>query len=378
MTRGSRPRLLAVGEGFGATGYGRVMESVLAPLSGAFEVALFAVDRRGSVDRARLPFEVRTNRLAGDNYGYEQLPGLLDEIEPDIVLLHRNSAFFPMHRAALARFRERRPGARVVAYCPADRVPPALAEADLVVFYTQCGLEAAGDLELPATAVIPHGVDRARFRPVEDARRQLFPGRPELEDAFVVLNANRNQPRKRVDLTLRGFALFARSRPDAWLYLHMGMRDLGVEVLELAGSLGIADRLLVTTWEPDRPLVPDERLNLIYNACSVGVNTAAAEGWGLVSFEHAATGAAQIVPGHGACEELWRDVALLLPCEADSRGRQVTTPSAVADALARLYDDRELLAERGRLAYEHATSDRFAWDTIARRWEALLLECLRS
>jgi glycosyltransferase involved in cell wall biosynthesis len=177
---------------------------------------------------------------------------------------------------------------------------------------------------------------------------------------------------------MRGFAQFARSRPDAWLYLHMGMRDLGVDVLEMAASLGIADRLLVTTSGADRPVVPDERLNLIYNACDVGVNTAAAEGWGLVSFEHAATGAAQVVPGHGASEELWRDVALLLPTSVDDRGRQVAAPSAVADALARLYDDRELLADRSRRAYEHATSARFAWDTIARQWESLLLGCLRA
>jgi D-inositol-3-phosphate glycosyltransferase len=156
----------------------------------------------------------------------------------------------------------------------------------------------------------------------------------------------------------------------------MEMRDLGVDVLKLAESLGISERLLVTSFDLRHPQVPDERLNLIYNACDVGVNSAAAEGWGLVSFEHAATGAAQLVPGHGACLELWRDAGVLLPVAADSRGREVTTPSAVADALAGLYEDRSLLAERSRAASEHARADRFSWHAIAQQWEALLRECV--
>jgi glycosyltransferase involved in cell wall biosynthesis len=139
-----------------------------------------------------------------------------------------------------------------------------------------------------------------------------------------------------------------------------------VDVPALAESLGISGRLLVTTDGPDRPQVSDSELNLIYNACDVGLNTARAEGFGLVSFEHAATGAAQIVPSVGACAELWEGVASLLPLEP--------TPEHVAAALSALYDDRALLAERSRRAYEHATADRFSWSTIAGQWESLLLE----
>jgi glycosyltransferase involved in cell wall biosynthesis len=363
-------KLLAVGEALGGTGYGRVMESVLAPLSrSGVEVVLFAVDFRGGA--SDLPFVVRPNEVPGDNYGVEQLPRLLEEVDPDVVLLHRNAPFFSMHRDALAGFRARRPDARVVVYSPADRPVRDLHASDLVVFYTQTGLEAAGE-GLPSAAVIPHGVDHDRFFPVPDARERLF---PELPDAFIVLNANRNERRKRVDVTMRGFAPFAAGRPDAWLYLHMGMRDLGIDLLELAESLGISDRLLVTTFDARHPQVSDERLNLIYNACDVGVNTAASEGWGLVAFEHAATGAAQLVPGHGACLELWRDAGVLLQVEADASGRQVTTPSAVTDALARLYDDRSLLASRSASALEHARSERFSWPSIAQQWEELLRGC---
>jgi D-inositol-3-phosphate glycosyltransferase len=345
-------RLLAVGEGSGATGYGRVMEGVLGRLP--FEVKLFAVDQRGPDSGM-----VLGNQVPGDNYGVDQLPELLERVDPDVVLFHHNAGFFGMHRAAVARFRARRPGTRVVVYTPADRSPDSLADADVVVFYTQAGLEAAG-AGLRDVAVIPHGVDERRFFPVPDARRRLdLP-----EDAFIVLNANRNVRRKRVEVTMRGFAAFARGRSGAWLYLHMGMRDLGVDVLSLASELGISDRLLVTTSDARHPRVTDERLNLIYNACDVGVNTAAAEAWGLVSFEHAATGAAQIVPDVPARRELWDDAAAVMPAPPE--------PSSLADALARLHDDRTLLAERSRAACEHARSERFSWSAIAGQWEALL------
>jgi glycosyltransferase involved in cell wall biosynthesis len=367
------------------------MESVLEPLSGAFDVVLFAVNHRGGGGAGG--FEVRANLVPGDNYGVEQLPGLLDEIRPDVVLLHHDATFFPMHRATLDAYRERCPDTRVVAYCPLDwaQVPPRLAAVDLLVLYTRSAVAAADEaftaagVAAPPMAVIPHGVDRELFAPLVqgdfaasrlEARRRLFPDQPELARAFIVLNGNRNQRRKRVDLTMRGFALFARDRPDARLYLHMGMLDLGWDVPSLAAELGIADRLLVTTETPSRPLVPDAELNLIYNACDVGLNTAAAEGWGLVSFEHAATGAAQVVPGRGACAELWRDRGLLLPTLPDERGREIATVQGVADVLARLHDDPSLRAGWAERAYAHARSERFGWDAIARQWETELLRLL--
>jgi D-inositol-3-phosphate glycosyltransferase len=71
-------------------------------------------------------------------------------------------------------------------------------------------------------------------------------------------------------------------------------------------EFGVGDRVSVN---PQGGGVRDDReLNLLYNACDVGINTSMGEGWGLVSFEHGATGGAQIVPEHTACAELWADV----------------------------------------------------------------------
>jgi glycosyltransferase involved in cell wall biosynthesis len=141
----------------------------------------------------------------------------------------------------------------------------------------------------------------------------------------------------------------------------MGMRDLGCDVLGLADELGIADRLITTTRSAAHPHVPDAQLNLIYNACDVGLNTAAAEGFGLVSLEHAAAGAAQVVPDRGACAELWGGAGVL------------ASPAAVAGALGRLHDDPLLLEEVSAQCYARATAPGFSWEEIAKRWEEELV-----
>ena len=168
----------------------------------------------------------------------------------------------------------------------------------------------------PKLGVIPLGVDTDTFRPVgsrsegegrREARRALFPKVPELLDSFVVLNANRPWARKRIDLTVEGFAMFSRGKPaGVKLYLHHTLTSdfERRSTQKLLKRFQVEDRVILGGTAHEEPAVSGEQLNLLYNACDVGLNTAMAEGWGLVSFEHAATGAAQIVPGYGTCAKV--------------------------------------------------------------------------
>ncbi|MEW6130059.1 MAG: glycosyltransferase [Acidobacteriota bacterium] len=263
-----------------------------------------------------------------------------------------------------------------------------LADVDELVFYTEFGLRvvesAFQSLNLtpqPPMHILPHGVDTTIFHPLvendfsqsrKQARLQLFPDRPHLEDAFIVLNANRNNKRKRVDLTMQAFAEFAKDKPDAYLYLHMGMRDYGYDIPALTEKLNLDDRLLRATEETEKPTISDEQLNVIYNACDIGINTSLGEGWGLVAFEHAATGAAQIVPAHSAGAELWRDYGYLVELNKTS---DVKNEIAIADAamvLQSLYQDRQLLDSLSARAFAYANSEKFSWQAIAEDWRKLL------
>lgn len=262
-------------------------------------------------------------------------------------------------------------------------------------------LKALPPSSAPSLEVIPPGVDREVFFPLGtragnaggdgvgstlEAKRalKLF-GEAEIADSFVVLNANRNQPRKRLDLTLKGFAAFARGKPkQVQLYLHTGIQDTGWHVGKLAKRYGIDDRLILTHSKEAVPGISSEQLNLVYNACDVGLNTATGEGWGLPSFEHAATGKAQVVPRIGTLAEIWLECAEFVEPSSEvvyehvlSEGKAVS-PEGVGAALERLYVDREHHQRVAWACYERATRPEHDWRNIGQRWHELFQEVLES
>ncbi len=226
--------------------------------------------------------------------------------------------------------------------------------------------------------IIGHGVSDG-FTPFDEkgkkeARRRLFPMDPDIDDAFIVLNANRNQPRKRIDLTLKGFKQFVDQNPgNVRLLLHME-RNASYDLVREATALGIRERLLLTGRDRfSHPELPDHALNDIYNAADVGINTSAAEAWGLVAFEHTATGAAQIMTDAPTARELWKESALFLPAESKVfLGRSfvgtATTPEHVANSLTRLYQDESYRLGMGASARANASQPQFDWGHVAKTW----------
>lgn len=243
---------------------------------------------------------------------------LAPRLRVDLVL-----AVGPADPEIVEAVKRRRPECRAAAYVPVDGpVHPleraALSGFDLIVVPTEQARRHALDAGLPRARirVIPHAVDGSAFHDLgraRDAKVRVAPDRTAAHDSVWILNANRNDPRKRLELTLRAFAHVRRRGHDAWLVLHTGRPPrrlhLGVRVAEL----GIADRVIFTSGEDegDHPRWSDAALNELYNACEVGVNTSSREGWGLVAFEHALTGAAQVITDTPIHREIWGDAAVL-------------------------------------------------------------------
>ena len=140
---------------------------------------------------------------------------------------------------------------------------------------------------------------------------------------------------------------------------------------------GLGERLSVNPL--GSRIVGDDELNLLYNACDVGINTAMGEGWGLVSFEHGAAGAAQIVPDHTACAELWRGRAELIPParsyipEFSPLEMGEVSPQGVARALEALYQRSG--PPTGAVACRQcvAQNPAHSWDAITRQFDDLIV-----
>jgi D-inositol-3-phosphate glycosyltransferase len=147
----------------------------------------------------------------------------------------------------------------------------------------------------------------------------------EFMNSFIVFNGNRNQPRKKIEHTMWAFKEFSKDKDDVKLYLHMGILDAGVNIVELASRYGFLNKLILTTLTPEIPNVPDERLNLIYNATDVGINTSMGEGWGLVNWEHGMAKKPQIVPDYSATKEVWTKGAVKIPAAMPGMMERVNT-----------------------------------------------------
>jgi D-inositol-3-phosphate glycosyltransferase len=408
---GKSVRALFVGHAGSSTGFARVLHSVLRELPDRYEIHHLGINFNGPAPDCG--WTVHANPHPAERHAESEFKALVTALRPDLVVVLDEIWVGARHRAVWETCRDR---CKTVLYAaidgrqgPAPQDVDALSRLDSVVAFTRGGraiVEDAvsavrsqnADFRFPPISIIPHGVDASVFYPFARpraepswepdpmhpdvlaararARRLLFPERSDLGEAFIVLNANRNQPFKRIDITIRGFALFARGKPpDVMLYLHTSTATPASGNTPLADALGIRHRVIVTAVGERHPNVSSERLNTIYNACDVGVNTSEGEGWGLVSFEHAATGAAQIVPRHTACAELWERCALLVdPANEDrvdgyvSAGRTVT-PESVAEALERIYRDRSLRRELSIAAYANATRRDLQWSQIGRNWD---------
>jgi glycosyltransferase involved in cell wall biosynthesis len=398
--RAGRPRILLIAHGARHTGYGRVVKSLLPRLAGAYDIHHFSLD--GAPQQLDWRWTTYARSLPADIHGRPQIAALARRLRPQLVWFVHDLYLLHLHAEALATLS---PRPRIAVYFPVDGPvcrPGAFevaCRADCAVVFTRF---ARGEVERalrsisarprpsrPEVAVIPHGVDVERFRPVGSSDATITAisvatgreteVRAGTEDSFVVLNANRNALRKRVDLTLAAFADFSRGKhPHVSLLLQMGRRDLGVEVAGEAHRLGIADRVFMTTRSESRPEIPDTQLNMLYNAGDVGLNTATAEAWGLVAFEHAATEAAQVLPDHGPLRELWGDAALRVRAETtwpeamDVVEHRLVSPRAVAARLETLYRDPVLRRKMAARARRRASAPELRWDAVAERWRGVL------
>ena len=393
-----RPKILIIGDAVAPTGFARVIRSIFEPLHPDYELHQLATRFDGGAHD--YPWELYPAGKGASRYGFDQVPSLVDRIKPSIVFLLYDIVFQLQY---LEHLRKAAFKPRIVFYSPVESGPIApeimkrLGGVSRYVVFTEYGrreIESAlrtvrendPAFEFPNLEVIPHGVATEKFFPMPDkaeARRRMRLDDDAHRDAFIVLNANRNMPRKRIDLTIHGFALFAKDKPaDVKLYLHMATEDTGWNVLILAKRYGIFDRLIMTQADNSRPTFSDEQLNYLYNACDVGITTTTGEGWGMPSFEHAATRAAQVIPRHTSLADLWKDAAefidpvMTLTWPGNLTHAHIVTPEGVAAALQRLYEDDAQRNALAAAAYHNATRPELSWSAISSRWQRLFDELL--
>ncbi len=388
----TRPKGLFVGDLVAKTGFSRVLHGIIGNLTDEFNITGLGVNYRG--DPHPYNFPIFPASSGGRIYGEDRLEVMLGSGFFDFVFI-LNDAWIVNTYLTMIKNRVKNPP-KIIVYFPVDSKfhdPEWYKNFDIVTTaatYTEFGKfvvnspDCAPSLDLK---IVPHGVDTQTFfkkyTSREHAKRTLFGEKTEAASKFIFLNANRNQPRKRLDITMEAFSHLARKYDDVMLYLHCGAVDSHINVPKLALRYGI-DTKLILTGGAVRGIqqVPEGLLNEIYNATDVGLNTGMGEGWGLTSMEHAVTGAAQIVPNHSACQELFKDCGLLVEPRLNYTFDNTNTvgslvdPVNVAEAMERLYLDRALTEKLGNDSLNKFTAEVYTWKYISGTWKNIINEAL--
>lgn len=340
-------KILWYGDAVSNTGFGRVTHSILEHLHKVHEIVVVGINYDG--DPHEYPFKIYPAGTINqqDRFGLARLPEIINKESPDYVIA-LNDIWILNQVWERIQFLKPEKKFKFIGYFPVDseyydeNMLSNIKAWDFGITFTVESAKRliAQGVNTTTLGVIPHGVDRGRFSPVDKQHARATLGLP--QDAFIFFNGNRNQPRKRIDLTIKAFAQVATKLEKAMLYLHMGQKDMGWDVIALfqreLKRVGVdpARRLMMTSTDINYLRAPDDStLNLIYNATDVGINTSDGEGWGLVSFEHASCCKPQIVPNHTACKDIWTDKGLLID-------------------VAEWYIDKDLSVERGVISVPHA------------------------
>tara|TARA_B100001540_G_scaffold317587_1_gene351420 strand:- start:2306 stop:3712 length:1407 start_codon:yes stop_codon:yes gene_type:complete len=238
----------------------------------------------------------------------------------------------------------------------------------------------------------PHGFDKNNYFPVDMKISRIYYNLP--ENDFLVLNLNRNQPRKRWDITIIAWAKFVEKHYNLNV-LNNNENEITKRNIKLVvGTMinGYWDLMDIfeneinftnVPWEYAKETIisiekpqqlSDKEINILYNACDIGLNTADGEGFGLCGFEGAGLGKAQVSSYVGGMIEFLSEeysliikpsVAIYLDCKSVGIGgkAELTPPSEYSEAFWKYFSNPELVKEHGKKSREHILTH-YRWETL--------------
>ncbi len=391
-----KPKLLWSGDIVAMTGFARVTENVIKHIKDDFEIVVLGHNWWGDPHPLQKEYKMypSSNRFQTAPFGEDRIREIVIAEAPDIVFTI-NDMWIANEQYKRIQDLHKEKKFKFVGYSPMDSynwtgcLSDTANDWDGIVSYTEFGAREfiKGGIKKPV-AVVPHGVTPGQFYPKDqkEARKELGLA----EDAFIVFNGNRNQFRKRQDITIAAFAKFAKDKPKTQLYLHMGKKDQGWDLMHVfdremkKNGIDPNGRIILTSDTDGPPNVEVDTLNTIYNAVDIGINTCKGEGWGLVNFEHAACKVAQVVPSHTSCKEIFEGYGRLIRCDhidVDTNySREMPCPSTqhLVEILDDLYENKEKLEATAELCYERVTDPRFEWQNIAAQLSGIFQDALNN
>ena len=395
MTKGqsTKKKLFIIADAGVDTGFAQVTHNLVEHLADRWNIHIMAINYYGDPHpiQAKAKLYNPSARQQGDYYGTARVRELLYTIKPDVILLI-NDPWVAVSYVPLLQGYE----APKVLYVPIDAqninaefVTPLNDSFTHVIGYTQFGINELRKSGLTtATSVIPHGVNKKLYKPIDrnEARQRNGFG----NDWFIVNVTDRNQIRKRIDLALHYFSEWVTrtNKPESVkIHYHGAIQDEGWDILQLANALGMKDRLIITAPNITAANgLPLELMPYIYGVADIGLSTTMGEGWGLTTHERMAMKIPMIVPNYSALGE-WANGGVhyvdIHPIPYYNI-RGLNTKGGIPDmestihALETMYTDKAYRSDIAEKGYKLATKATFEWRNIAQEFNVVFRSVLNG
>lgn len=377
-------RLLWIGDAGCQSGFAKATHFTLDVLRHTWKVSVLGVNYRGDPNSYTSLYPMYPAGVKGDPFGVNRLEEIITRESPDVIVIQNDPWNIPRY---MKRFGDQWPVIAALAVDGKNCRGRALNGLTLAIFWTQFALNEAraGGYAGPA-AVVPLGVDLALFKPQEKRlARELLGLPPKLRDVFIVGNVNRNQLRKRLDLTILYFSEWVKSRniDDAYLFLHVAPTgDVGYDCHQLAAYYGTANRLILVEPEVYNG-VAEEKMPRVYSCFDVQVTTSQGEGWGLPTMEGMACGVPQIVPKWAALEEWCGEAAYQVNCPTTTvTPDNINSIGGIPDkaefieALDRMYQRKDVQAAYVKKGFELVNRPEYRWRHIGEQFRDVIDDAL--
>ncbi len=246
--------------------------------------------------------------------------------------------------------------------------------------------------------VFPHGFDHKLYYPINQKIARLYFNYN--TDDFMVLNLNRNQPRKRWDTAIIAWIEFVERHYQVNITKRLTKNDCKINkytsrpiklVIGTAvdGYWNLSDVIENEVKFRDVPLdyvknsiitipnpqaLSDRDVNILYNACDTGITCSDGEGFGLCSFEQAALGKPHITSYVGGIREFLNNnistiikPSLNIYLDNKSNGiggvAELCNPTDFAEAFWKYLSNPELAEKQGYKARQHILTN-YKWENL--------------
>lgn len=301
------------------TGYASVMHNMIKVLSKQNTVIVFGFQAHTS---KQLP-EYNSNVIVQSyhDFGLNNINAIVKLSNPDTMIIYNDACVVSNF---LVKMKEEKCTENVKKIVYLDIVYPFIKKAHIDTINNNCDLVCtfleswknelvSNGLQKPVY-VVSHGVDDDISKiEREEARKQLNIQ----HDGPLLINMNKNVPRKRYDIFLKALSKFYEENPESPMRVVIGTFTNGAwNIDELIDRLypNLNDKI---EFLKDPHDMDKQTINLLYNACELGINLCDGEGFGLCNYEHAVVGGKQILTDLPMFREIYEEKAIYVDVKCE-------------------------------------------------------------